>query len=188
MRKPRTTTPTRKTLTDEALAALRRDYEADAEPLTAVAARFSISTDALRRIARDMAFAPRPKAKPFARKGVAPVAPEQARPEPAPAEPTPSDPAPAPPLKPLDLTRMAARVRRSVETHLGRIHDRLEQGADVESQARTLASLVKTLGDLDRLEHSRAPADAAADGPWDIADLRAEIARRIDRLGADGPA
>ena len=54
MRKPRTTTPTRKTLTDEALAALRRDYEADAEPLTVVAARFSISTDALRRIARDM--------------------------------------------------------------------------------------------------------------------------------------
>lgn len=183
MRKPRTTKPTRRTLTDEALAALRRDYEADAEPLTAVAARFSISTDALRRIARDMAFAPRPKAKPFARKGAAPVAPE-----PAPVAPAPSDPAPAPPLKPLDLTRMAARVRRSVETHLGRIHDRLEQGADVESQARTLASLVKTLGDLDRLEHSRAPADAAADGPWDIADLRAEIARRIDRLGADGPA
>lgn len=82
---------------------------------------------------------------------------------------------------------MARRVQASVETELTKIHDELETGADVEKRARTLASLVKTLGDLARLEEARAGqrAGAAAGdgaGAWNIEDLRAEVARRLDRM------
>ena len=172
------------------LAALRRDYEADAEPLKALAARFSISPATLRRIAADMQFAPRPPARPFTRKGAATAAPPAPAARVAPAAPTP---APPPALKPLDLGAMAHRVQASVERELGKIHDELEAGADVERRARTLASLVKTLGDLARLEEARAGGKPAAAGPdddgrpWSMAELQAELARRMERVGPHEP-
>ncbi|MBL8590559.1 MAG: hypothetical protein JNK46_18640 [Methylobacteriaceae bacterium] len=175
-------------LDDDRLAALKRDYEADAESLATLAARFALSPHALRRIARDMHFAPRPKAKPFARKGAPPAAPTAAPHPPAAAAPAAR---PAPPLRPLDLSAMAQRVQSSVERELGKIHDELEAGADVERRARTLASLVKTLGDLARLEEARAAGKPAAAGPddgaWNIDDLRAEVARRLDRMAQGEP-
>lgn len=193
------------------LAALKRDYEADAESLKALAARFSISPATLRRIAADMQFAPRPPARPFARKGAAPVvkpaektagrsaarsaaktgAKPKSRDEPPPEIAVPAPAAPPPVLKPLDLGAMAHRVQASVERELGKIHDELEAGADVERRARTLASLVKTLGDLARLEEARAGGKPGAAGPddgaWNIDDLRAEVARRLDRMAQGEP-
>lgn len=197
------------------LAALKRDYEADAESLKALAARFSISPATLRRIAADMQFAQRPPARPFARKGAAPVAKStekaaarsaaktraktgaktgakpKSRDEPPPEIAVPAPAAPPPVLKPLDLGAMAHRVQASVERELGKIHDELEAGADVERRARTLASLVKTLGDLARLEEARAGGKPGAAGPddgaWNIDDLRAEVARRLDRMAQGEP-
>lgn len=99
-----------------------------------------------------------------------------------------------PALKPLDMAATAARIQRAAEQELEKIHDRLEAGEDVERRARALSSLVRTLGDLARLEQARAGADAALaacadDGAgWTLDDLRAELARRIDRLEPDAPA
>lgn len=99
-----------------------------------------------------------------------------------------------PALKPLDMAATAARIQRAAEQELEKIHDRLEAGEDVERRARALSSLVRTLGDLARLEQARAGADAALaacadDGAgWTLDDLRAELARRIDRLEPDPPA
>jgi hypothetical protein len=99
-------------------------------------------------------------------------------------------PGDVPALKPLDMAATAVRIQRAAEQELEKIHDRLEAGEDVERRARALSSLVRTLGDLARLEQARAESGAAAGDEsvgWTLDDLRAELTRRIDRLEPDAP-
>ena len=111
-------------------------------------------------------------------------------PEP-PSAPAPGDPvAPAPALKPLDMQAMAERLRQAAARELVKINDQLEAGADVERHARTLASLVKTLGDLARLADAR---DAerrrdSDDGGWTLDDLNAEIEKQVDFIAQGEPS
>jgi hypothetical protein len=73
----------------------------------------------------------------------------------------------------------------------------------MEASARTLASLVKTLAELKRMSRDAAPdaeaagekdeRSAAADEyldapPRELAELRAELARRLERLRGEGAA
>lgn len=202
----------------EDLAALRAEYEAGASALSALAGRFSISTRALSRIAQRMNFGARPPIAPFQRRGEAKVdernagaaktcdappakrktikrktvRPKRAKSAPARAakraSPAPPEARPDAELAPLELHAMAGRLRLAAERELVKINDQLEAGGDVERQARVLASLVKTLGDLVRLAAARDAAPSDDPGGWSLDDLRATLARRIDALAPEEPA
>lgn len=109
---------------------------------------------------------------------------------PAPAKATPADP-----------VRLIARLEDAVEREFARAESALDKQAPktAEASARTLATLVKALAELKRLRRDAdAPTeDAARDDddadepdapPRDLAELRAELARRLERLGGERPA
>ncbi|TLG78597.1 hypothetical protein [Methylocystis sp. B8] len=103
--------------------------------------------------------------------------------------------------KPRDANRLIARLEDAVEQEFARAEAALAKHAPktIEASARTLASLVKTLAELKRMrrenEDRENDADdseqAASDGgdapPRELAELRAELARRLERLRGAGP-
>ena len=88
----------------------------------------------------------------------------------------------------VDTVRLLRAVRRAVAHEL----KQLGEGATGEARARTLASLTRTLDALRSVEGQirNEGTDAGRDAdepPVDIAELRRELARRLDRLrGARG--
>lgn len=101
---------------------------------------------------------------------------------------------------------LIARLEDAVEREFARAEAALEKHAPktIEASARTLASLVKTLGELKRM---RREADRNEDGarddndgdgtddvsglddpPRELAELRAELARRLERLRGERPS
>lgn len=108
---------------------------------------------------------------------------------PAPAKAAPADPA-----------RLIARLEDAVEREFARAESALDKQAPktAEASARTLATLVKALAELKRLrrdadapreEAARDDDDAPDDDapPRDLAELRAELARRLERLRGERP-
>lgn len=105
--------------------------------------------------------------------------------------------------KPRDAGRLIARLEEAVEQEFARAEAALAKHAPktIEASARTLASLVKTLAELkrmrreseDRENDANDDSDEAAserDGdapPRELAELRAELARRLERLRGAGP-
>lgn len=116
----------------------------------------------------------------------------------------PQESAPAAKKKPRDANRLIARLEDAVEQEFARAEAALAKHAPktIEASARTLASLVKTLAELKRMrresENRKNDADddsnhAASGGngdapPRELAELRAELARRLERLRGAGPA
>jgi hypothetical protein len=107
----------------------------------------------------------------------------------------------APASKPADPSRLIARLEDAVEREFARAESALEKHAPktIEASARTLATLVKTLAELKRMrrdaddsseEPTRPDDDASAtdEPPRELAELRAELARRLERLRGDGEA
>ena len=108
-----------------------------------------------------------------------------------------------PAKKPRDAGRLIARLEDAVEQEFARAEAALAKHAPktIEASARTLASLVKTLAELkrmrreseDRENDANDDSDEAAserDGdapPRELAELRAELARRLERLRGAGP-
>jgi hypothetical protein len=95
---------------------------------------------------------------------------------------------------PVGRRAMVARIRRTVEREISTVEDSLARidelvpRGDAEKAARTLASLVKTLIELQRLE-AGAGADTAKDPDEDgidIDEFRRDLARRLDALRASG--
>lgn len=95
---------------------------------------------------------------------------------------------------PVGRRAMVARIRRTVEREISTVEDSLARidelvpRGDAEKAARTLASLVKTLIELQRLE-AGAGADTAKDPDEDgidIDEFRRDLARRLDALRAGG--
>jgi hypothetical protein len=108
---------------------------------------------------------------------------------------------PTPASKPADPGRLIARLEDAVEREFARAETALEKHAPktIEASARTLATLVKTLAELKRMrrdaddsseEPTRPDDDASAtdEPPRELAELRAELARRLERLRGDGEA
>lgn len=109
----------------------------------------------------------------------------------------PREPAPAKtPSKSL-----IARLEEAVEREFARAESALETGGakNIEASARVLASLVRSLSELKRMTRDTAPApddaeeedvsgaDASADEPpRRLAELREELARRLERLCGGG--
>jgi hypothetical protein len=108
---------------------------------------------------------------------------------------------PAEPRRPADPGRLIARLEDAVEREFARAEAALEKHAPktIEASARTLATLVKTLAELIRMrrepddareETTRPDDDARAtdEPPRELAELRAELARRLERLRGGGEA
>jgi hypothetical protein len=108
--------------------------------------------------------------------------------------------------KPRDAGRLIARLEDAVEQEFARAEAALAKHAPktIEASARTLASLVKTLAELKRMrresEDKKNDADDDSDQsvgdasegrgdapPRELAELRAELARRLERLRGAGP-
>ncbi|QGM96315.1 hypothetical protein [Methylocystis parvus] len=97
---------------------------------------------------------------------------------------------------PLDASRLIARLEDAVEREFARAESALEKQAPktIEASARALATLVKTLAELKRMrretnekeEATRADDDQRDEPPRELAELRAELARRLERLGGSG--
>ncbi|CCJ06926.1 hypothetical protein [Methylocystis sp. SC2] len=114
------------------------------------------------------------------------------------------DAAPPPARKPRDANRLIARLEDAVQQEFARAEAALAKPAPktIEASARTLASLVKTLAELKRMrrenndrendanddsDHAGSERDSDAP-PRELAELRAELARRLERLRGAGPA
>jgi hypothetical protein len=105
---------------------------------------------------------------------------------------------PATQVKPADPARLIARLEDAVEREFARAEAALEKQAPktIEASARTLATLVKTLAELKRMRRdadetkedaTRSDDDASDEPPRELAQLRAELARRLERLRGDRP-
>lgn len=114
-----------------------------------------------------------------------------------------TDSAPTRTKRPRDANRLIARLEDAVEQEFARAEAALAKHApkSIEASARTLASLVKTLAELKRMrreadqnedgavnDSDAAAGDAHDEPPLELAELRAELARRLERLRGAGPA
>lgn len=106
--------------------------------------------------------------------------------------------APEPSPKPADPERLIARLEDAVEREFARAEAALEKNAPktIAASARTLATLVKTLAELKRMRREGGETKEDATGPDDdvsdepprqLAELRAELARRLERLRGERP-
>lgn len=176
-------------------------------PVAHVAKALGMSVDAFRRwrqkqgwpmrpspiVRKRPATTPAPKVR-AARKRKSTKSPKSPTPPPAiTAEGLAPDNADDPPVHLPDMRR---RVGDRTQSELAKVHRLLSSGTteDVERNARILASLVKTLAELRRLEALDPLAGApthAAEGqdeerpPRDLATLRDELARALERLSGD---
>lgn len=97
---------------------------------------------------------------------------------------------------------LIARLEDAVEREFAHAEEALAKGGSktIEASARILASLVRSLGELKRMSRDASPAaaDAREDDerasderlldapPRELAELRAELARRLERLRGEG--
>jgi hypothetical protein len=151
--------------------------------LPQIAAQLGLTLSALRWRAAKWGWtrptARRPKRRP--RPAAKTAKPSPAKPSPAKPAAAKSSPAEAPPA---DFNALTGAVRSAVEAEIVALQARVAAGEGGEATARTLASLARTLSALSQIEN-KAGQDAAHDDnapPLDLAQLRRELAERLDRL------
>jgi hypothetical protein len=176
--------PTKKSVA--ALADARRRYD-EGEPLAALAASLNMGGDAFLRFRRKENWPLR--SSPIRRK-----ADEPKSDEPAP-QPELAIAPPAPQSGPVDVEALRRRLERAVEAELASVEARLsgQSVAMGERNARLLASLVKTFAELRRFAAAARPKPGAGDdsvendepAPRDIAVLRDELARLVERIASE---
>ena len=174
----------------EQIERLRRRYEEGAETIAAIVADENVSEKKLYALRHECGWrarsATRPKNKPRkrpqrkigpARKPAAPDRPER-----------PARRASPPPPGVVDIATLIERIRKMLEGALESAQTRGPE-ADPDETARLMASLTRTLQSLRALEKDTTQDERRDDGadapPLDLAELRRELARRIDRLRQD---
>ena len=92
-------------------------------------------------------------------------------------------------LKPLTLDEMIPKIEAALNREFAHVEHALAHGhpRDAEKTAKTMASLVRSLAELKRVKREAQGHDRQNDGPGepparDLAELKAELARRLDRL------
>ncbi|WP_442754694.1 hypothetical protein ACNHKD_17120 [Methylocystis sp. JAN1] len=99
---------------------------------------------------------------------------------------------------PVDPDALIPKLEDAVAREFARVETALEKQAPktIEASARALATLVKTLAELKRMRReadetkedaTRPDDDRADEPPRELAELRAELARRLERLRGGGP-
>ncbi len=159
--------------------AIREAYEAGDEPVAALCLRFGITAYRLYRTARTGDWARR-RERPYrsvSRDGKGGDAGAVAVPD------------RLPPIGAEDRRVLIERLYRACEAQIADVERRFagdgEEARAREGDARHLAALVQTLSKLTALDQaSRETETADRDTAVDIDDLRAKLARRLDRLRA----
>jgi hypothetical protein len=82
---------------------------------------------------------------------------------------------------------VAAQIARAEAYFEAMTDETGESLARPEEAAKLLASLARTLKELDALEPADRRSEASDDSPRDIEAFRAELARKLDRLLAGKP-
>ncbi|MFV0279252.1 MAG: hypothetical protein ACK5JM_00660 [Rhodoblastus sp.] len=164
----------------ETLARLQQRYEAGAETIAAIAREEGLTPKKLQAMKHALGW--RARRQPSARK--------------KPPAKTTKRAARAKPAKPvarkttvendcIDTPALVSRIRAQLEGALAAAQAR-GPGADPDEIARLMASLTRTLASLRQLEKDTGSHDRRDGGddapPLDLAELRRELARRIDRL------
>jgi hypothetical protein len=185
--------PAHRRYTPELLASGRVRYEQTSESVAAIAADFDVLPGSFRRMARKfnwVRFGTGMRHLPEAARleAEAQALEDLLMPQPEP------EPEPDTPLSALDrLERAVLAEISSVELMRKRIGLLPKRGSDAVRTARTLSSLTDTLNKLQRMRcvAEGAPAAAPAEEKStaeEIEEFRAELARRIESLAAEGEA
>lgn len=173
----------------ETLARAKELYETGGATVAALAEMLGLSKDAFYRRVKKWGWAR--KGAGGKRAGDKRAGKPRAARKPAPrTAPPPS----ASQARPADTQSLIAAVRHALEGELAALRARSGETGAADGNARTLASLARTLSVLRALETDKdgGNADDENAGPLDLAELRRELARRIDllreqRAAADRP-
>jgi hypothetical protein len=102
---------------------------------------------------------------------------------------SPHPPTPLMPVTPLSTDEMIPKIEAALNREFAHVEHALAHGhpRDAEKTARTMASLVRSLAELKRVQRDAQGHGTQRDGvdeppARDLADLKAELARRLDRL------
>lgn len=184
-------------LPPETIARLRRRYEEGDGTIAAIARDEGVTEQNIQALKRALKWRPR-DTRARKRKGAPAKAGSRARPAKAASRATPAKAASsakpakrpaadgrAPPADVVDMPTFIARIRMQLE---GALAAAQACGPDAKpaDTASLMASLTRTLQSLRALEKDTTQDDRRDDGaealPLDLAELRRELARRIDRL------
>jgi hypothetical protein len=96
---------------------------------------------------------------------------------------------PARPVRPIPPDELVPKIEAALNREFAHVEHALAHGhpRDAEKTARTMASLVRSLAELKRVQrdaqgHGTQSYGASEPPARDLADLKAELARRLDRL------
>ncbi|PLX39053.1 MAG: hypothetical protein C0606_00460 [Hyphomicrobiales bacterium] len=155
-------------------ASLRVAYEGGAEPVAALCRRFGVSAGRLYRRARKEDWQRRStrKADETTASVVVPAVPDR-----------------LPPLGAAERRNLIERLYRACEVQIAEVESRFlaegTEGRPREADAKHLGALVQTLSKLTDLDAAnRETCEAETEPTVDLDELRAELARRLDRLCA----
>ena len=107
-----------------------------------------------------------------------------------PEKPTEADPGvPVAPVRPLPPDELIPKIEAALNREFAHVEHALAHGhpRDAEKTARIMASLVRSLAELKRVQRDAqghgTQSDGAGEAPArDLAELKAELTRRLDRL------
>lgn len=180
-----------KTLPPDQIERLRHRYEANDETIAAICAEEGVSEKRLHALRREFGWRPRSQTL---RKAVAARRKSPPRKTKAVAAKEPAKNAvrarasAALPPGAVDMPTLIARIRRQLQGALEAAQERGPE-ADPDKTANLMASLTRTLQTLRALEKDTTQDERRDDGsdapPLDLAELRRELARRIDLLRQD---
>lgn len=170
------------TLSPETIRRLKRRYEETDEKVSAIAADVGLSRGDLMALQRRFGWRTRTarKTKPAAKTKAKSKTSASQRTKRKVAQPTTS-----PPPGAVDMPTLIVRIRAQLE---GALRTAQAQGADLapEETARLMHNLTRTLQMLRALEKDTAGDERRDDGadepPLDLAELRRDLARKIDLL------
>ncbi|WP_159730156.1 hypothetical protein [Methylosinus sp. Ce-a6] len=183
-------------LSPDTVAQAKLLYDAGVTPLAEVRAMLGMNERAFRSFRESEGWRLRPS--PIRRKSGAPALARES----APQEPTEKEPTEKEPIK-SDSRGLIARLEEAVEREFLRAEAMLATGGakaapkTMETSARVLASLVRSLAELKRMNRDAGAAreedgrgkDAFDDEPpRRLAELREELARRLERMCGEGTA
>ena len=187
-------------LSPDIVAQAKLLYDAGVTPLAEVRAMLGMNERAFRSFRESEGWRLRPS--PIRRKSAPALARESAPQESAPQEPTEKESIEKEPSK-SDSRSLIARLEEAVEREFLRAEAMLATGGakaapkTMETSARVLASLVRSLAELKRMNRDAGAAreedgrgkDAFDDEPpRQLAELREELARRLERMCDEGTA